>query len=89
MFLKRASDFQKLTTTVLKQDFHKVKPQVVNYRDYRNFRNEKFRAQLDNEILKHDINNMEYQHFLNLSQACRYETKISQSKSRETYDKKL
>ena len=66
MFLKRASDFQKLTTTVLKQYFHKVKPQVVNYRDYRNFRNEKFRAQLDNEILKHDINNMEYQHFLNI-----------------------
>ena len=65
MFLKRVSDFQKLTTTVLKQYFHKVKPQVVNYRDYRNFRNEKFRAQLD-EILKHDTNNMEYQHFLNI-----------------------
>ena len=60
------SNFHKLTATVLKQYFPKLKPKVVNYRDYRNFRNEKFRAQLDNEILKHDINNMEYQHFLNI-----------------------
>ena len=44
----------------------KLKPNVVNYRHYRNFRNEEFRAQLDNEISKHDINNMEYQHFLNI-----------------------
>ena len=25
-----------------------------------------FRAELDNEILKHDINSIEYQHFLNI-----------------------
>ena len=50
----------------MKQYFPKLKPTVVNYRDYRNFRNEEFRAQLDNEILKQDINNMEYQHFLNI-----------------------
>ena len=60
------SDFHKLTTTVLKQYFPKLKPKVVNYRDYRKFHNEEFRALLDNEILKHDINNMEYQHFLNI-----------------------
>ena len=61
------SDFQKLTTTVLKQYFPKLKPKVVNYRDYRNFCNEVFTAQLDNKILKHDIkNNMGYQHFLNI-----------------------
>ena len=78
----------------MKQYFPRLKPTVVNYRDYRNFRNEEFRAQLDNEILKQDINNMEYQHFLNifvevLNQACPYETKISHSKSRKIYDKKL
>ena len=39
---------------------------MVNYRDYRKFLNEEFRAQLDYEISKHDINNMEYQHFLNI-----------------------
>ena len=60
------SDFHKLTTTALKQYFPKLKPKVVNYRDYRKFRNEEFRAQLDNEILKHDINNIEYQHFFNI-----------------------
>ena len=84
------SDFHKLTITVLKQCFPKLKPKVINYRDYQKFRNDEFRAQLDNEILKHDINNMEYQHFhRNFKQACPYETKISQSKSREIYDKKF
>ena len=59
------SDFHKLTTTVLKQYFPKPKPKIVNYRDYRNFRNDEFWAELD-EILKHDTNNIEYQHFLNI-----------------------
>ena len=60
------SDFHKLTITVVKQYFPKLKPKVVNYRDYRNFRNNEFRAELDNEMLKHDLGNMEYQHFLNI-----------------------
>ena len=60
------SDFHKLTTTVLKQYFPKLKPKVLNCRDYREFRNDEFRAQLDSEILKHDINNMEDQHFLDI-----------------------
>ena len=60
------SDFHKLTIKVLKQYFPKLKPKVVNYRDYRNFRNNEFRAELDNEMLKHDLGNMEYQHFLNI-----------------------
>ena len=60
------SDFHKLTTTVLKQYFPKPKPKIVKCRDYRNFRNDQFRAELDNEILKNDINNIEYQHFLNI-----------------------
>ena len=66
MFETGLSDFHKLTTTVLKQYFPKPKPKIVNYRDYKNFRNDEFRAELDNEILKHDINNIEYQHFLNV-----------------------
>ena len=43
------SDFHKLTTTVLKQYFPKPKPKIENYRDHRNFRNDEFRAELDNE----------------------------------------
>ena len=36
------SDFHKLTITVLKQYFPKLKPKAVNYRHYRKFRNEEF-----------------------------------------------
>ena len=60
------SDFHKLTITVLKQYFPKLKPEVVNYRDYQNFQNNEFRAELDNEMSKHDLGYMEYQHFLNI-----------------------
>ena len=66
VFETELSDFHKFTITVLKQCFPKLKPKVVNYRDYRNFRNNEFRAELDNEMLKHDLGNMEYQHFLNI-----------------------
>ena len=66
MFETGLSDFHKLTTTILKQYLPKPKPKIVNYRDYKNFRNDEFRAELDNEILKHHISNIEYQHFLNI-----------------------
>ena len=39
---------------------------MVNYRDYQNFLNNEFRAELDNEMSKHDLGNMEHQHFLNI-----------------------
>ena len=40
---------------------------MVNYRDYQNFQNNnEFRAELDNEMSKHDLGNMEYQQFLNI-----------------------
>ena len=39
---------------------------MVNYRDYQNFLNNEFRAELDNEMSKHDLGNMKYQHFLNI-----------------------
>ena len=60
------SDFHKLTITVLKQYFPKLKPKVLNYRDYQNFQNNEFRAELDNKMSKHDLGNLEYQHFLNI-----------------------
>ena len=66
VFEKVLSDFHKFTTTVLKQYFLKPKPKVVNYKDYRKFRNVEFRAELDNEISEFDISNMEYQHFVNI-----------------------
>ena len=38
----------------------------MNYRDYQNFHSNEFRAELDNEMSKHDLGNMEHQHFLNI-----------------------
>ena len=54
------SDFHKLTFTVLKQYYPKQKPTVVFYRKYKNFRNNLFRSELENELSNYDINNKEY-----------------------------
>ena len=42
-------DCHKLIITVLKQYFPKFKQKVVNYRDYRNFRNNEYRAELEHK----------------------------------------
>ena len=55
--------FHKVASAILKQYFPKLKPHLVNYRDYWQLRNTKIRAQLDNKMLMHDTNNMEYQNF--------------------------
>ena len=57
------SDFHKLTFTVLKQHFPKQKPRGVN-RQYKNFRNDYFRVELENELLKYDFNNIDYDNFI-------------------------
>ena len=44
MFQTGISGIHKLTTTVLKKCFPKPKLKIVNYRDYRNFRNDAIRA---------------------------------------------
>ena len=44
------SDFHKLTLTVLKTHFPKLKPNVANYRDYKSFVNNYFRSELLQEI---------------------------------------
>ena len=49
------SDFHKMVVTVLKTSFDKQKPNVVNYRDYRNFRDEVFRQDLQKEIADLDV----------------------------------
>ena len=58
------SDFHKLTFTVLKQHFPKQKPRVVIHRQYKNFRNDYFRIELENALLKYDINNIDYDSFI-------------------------
>ena len=58
------SDFRKLTFTVLKQHFPKQEPSVVIQRQYKNFRNDYFRIELENALLKYDFNNIDYDNFI-------------------------
>ena len=44
------SDFHKLTVTVLKQYFKKKEPNIIKYRDFRNFSNQAFRDELLREL---------------------------------------
>ena len=37
------SDFHKMTVTVKKTTYEKLKPRIINYRDYQNFCNDTFR----------------------------------------------
>ena len=46
--------------------FPKKKPNIVVHRDFKKFRNDLFCLELDNELIKHDINNIEYDHFINI-----------------------
>ena len=58
------SDFRKLTFTVLKQHFPKQKPRVVIHQQYKNFRYDCFKIELENALLKYDINNIDYDNFI-------------------------
>ena len=57
------SDFHKMVVTVLKTSFDKQKPNVVNYIDYRNFRDEVFRQDLQKEIADLDVQRLTYTSF--------------------------
>ena len=57
------SDFHKMTVTVMKTTFEKLKPNIIHYRDYRKFSNDKFRKNLisclSTENIRVDCNDME------------------------------
>ena len=46
------SDFHLLTVTVMRKNFKKIRPRVINYRSYRDFSNETFRVFLINNLSK-------------------------------------
>ena len=48
------SGFHKLTLTVLKTHFPRLKPNIVSYRDYKGFVNDYFRSELLQEINSSD-----------------------------------
>ena len=60
------SDFHKLTVTVLRKSFQKLVPRVTNYRCYKNFASDTFKTAIYGELLKIDINNISYDHFVSI-----------------------
>ena len=46
------SDLHKMTITIMKASFQRLQPRIINYRDYRRFQNDVFRAELLSELLK-------------------------------------
>ena len=49
------SDFHKMTLTLMKTTFEKIKPDIIHYRDYRKFSNYKFRENLISRLLTENI----------------------------------
>ena len=54
------SDFFLLTVTEFKMSFQKLQPKIINYRDYKNFDNEKFRS----DICKMNLNTTDLEGFM-------------------------
>ena len=57
------SDFHKMNITVLKMFFSKQKHETVFFRNYKKFDNSAFREALNRELLKYDLNHIEYDTF--------------------------
>ena len=67
MFSKRGSPaFIKMTVSVLQSHFPKQKRNIVSYRSCKRFRNNSFRTEVDNELLKYDLCSIKYQRFLSI-----------------------
>ena len=50
------SDFHMMTVTFMKTTYEKLKPRIVNYRDYKNFCNDTFRQILLEKLSTENIN---------------------------------
>ena len=57
------SDFHKMNLTVFKIFFTKQKHETIFYRSYEKFVNLKFKEALNRELMKHDLNNIDYENF--------------------------
>ena len=57
------SDFHNMNITVLKMFFSKQKNDTHFFRNYKKVDNSAFREALSRELMKHDLNNIEYDTF--------------------------
>ena len=46
------SDFDKMVITILKLHYKKQKPKIIQYRKYKNFSNDSFKSDLNNELIE-------------------------------------
>ena len=60
------SDFHKLSVSVLKTFFKKQLPNIISYRDYRNYYPTRFRSELFNLLDMYDISNISNDDFVNI-----------------------
>ena len=51
------SDFHKMVVTVMKTNFRKLEPKIINYRNYRYFSNDRFREKVTSELSKVSLEN--------------------------------
>ena len=59
-------DFHKLVVTLLKVYFPKKKPNIQIFQDYKRFKNDLFRLELDYKLSNYDVCYLEFEHFLNI-----------------------
>ena len=57
------SDFHKMTVTVMKMTYHKLKPKVISYRDYSRYCNENFKRDLTISLQQFHAQNIPYELF--------------------------
>ena len=57
------SEFHKIVVTVMKTHYKKQKPKIIQYRNYKHFYEQSFNFELNNELMKIDINNAELKEF--------------------------
>ena len=57
------SDFQKMNLTVLKMYFTKQKHKTIFCKNYKDLDNLTFKEALNKELIKHDLNNIDYKIF--------------------------
>ena len=55
-----------MAVTVCKLYFPKQKPSIQTFQDYKRFQNDLFKSELDYELSKLDVCNLEFEHFLNI-----------------------
>ena len=57
------SDYHKMVVTVMKTHYKKQKAKTIQYRNYKHFHEQSFNFELNNELMKININNAELKEF--------------------------